>query len=127
MVLSRTQTFLSEFNNVCKPRRNICGRLFSNTVRIELNEVNSHEYRLNWIYVQPKERGKGHASFALRWLCDLADAHNIRLSLSPANLMVRTGDMGMNTLQLTAWYQKFGFVRIGMQDEMMRYPNGKRM
>lgn len=123
MVLSRTTTFLSEFNNVCKPRRNICGRLFSNTVRLELNEVNSHEYRLNWIYVQPKERGKGHASFALQWLCDLADAHGIRLSLSPSG---HSGDVALNTVQLTAWYQKFGFVRIGMQNEMMRYPNGRR-
>lgn len=120
MVLSRNPTFLSEFNNVCKPRRNICGRLFSNTVRIELNEVNSQEYRLNWIYVQPKERNKKHASFAMRWLCDLADAHNIRLSLSPSG---HKGDVALNTHQLTAWYQKFGFMRIGMQNEMMRYPH----
>jgi GNAT superfamily N-acetyltransferase len=120
MVLSRIATFLSEFDAATKPHRNVRGRLFSGTVRIELVRINSEEYRIGWIYVQPKQRKKGHADQAISWLCELADAHNIRLALHPLG---HPDDEAMNTHQLTAWYQKYGFVRIGMQDEMMRYPN----
>jgi GNAT superfamily N-acetyltransferase len=119
-MLLRTTTFLSEFDAATKQHRNVRGRLFSSTVRIEVTRVNSQEYRLCWMYVQPKQRGKGYARQAMQWLCELADGYNIRLSLHPLG---HPDDEAMNTHQLTAWYQKFGFIRIGMQDEMMRYPN----
>lgn len=118
-----TSPFRSEFESVTKPHRSIRGRLFAGQVRIELSKINSFEYRVNWLYVQPKARKHGYAGQAMEWLCELADAHNIRLSLCPLG---DPEDEALTTVELTAWYQRFGFFRIGLQDEMMRYPNATR-
>lgn len=96
-------------------------RLFAGAVHIGIAQVNSETVRITNIEIlSPRLRRKGLASEAIDWLGELADAHNVKLSLTPAS-----GDRhAMSTVQLTAWYQRHGFVRIGMQDEMLRYPNG---
>jgi GNAT superfamily N-acetyltransferase len=121
--LMMTSPFRYEFEEVTKPHRNVRGRLFADHVRIEVHKVNSEEYRLTWLFVEERFRRKGLATQAIEWLCDLADAHNIKLVLSPLG---DPDEHALTTIQLTAWYQKFGFFRIGMQDEMKRLPNGKR-
>jgi hypothetical protein len=121
--LKTTSPFETEFREMTKPRYGCRGRLFAKHVRIEISTVNSEEIRLNWIYVEEGRRHRGYATDAVRWLCELADAHKIKIALNPLG---DPDDNAMNTMQLTAWYQKFDFVRIGLQDEMQRLPNVTR-
>lgn len=122
--LTTISPFNAEFQEHTKGRNGVRGRKFADYVHLEVKRINSTEYRIFYIRVDTLQRMQGYGSEAMTWLCELADAHNIKLSLCPAK---DTDDPGMNTIALTRWYQTFGFVRIGMQDEMMRYPNATKL
>lgn len=113
--------FEQEFNQGTKKRcRRLRGRLFARDVVMQLAQVNSIEFRLAYIEtVRGRKKGKG--TYAMQWLCEIADVHRVRLALAPCSFAA--SNVGMSNVQLTAWYQKFGFRRIGMLDEMVRFPN----
>lgn len=120
-----TQTFLFEDeykSHTIKRRRDFRGRLFASHVVLDVKRINSTEVRLCYIETLPNRRLRGFATDALSWLCEVADAHSIKIWLCP----VRMEDESMTVCQLTHWYQKFGFKRIGCNDDMVRYPNGTR-
>lgn len=112
--------FKKEYESVTKKRHGVRARLFAHSVHIELNEINAHEYRIAYMLVQDKQRQRGLATECLSWLCELADAYEVKLRLAPCG---DPDQEAMSTVRLTAWYQTFGFVRIGMQDEMERLPH----
>jgi hypothetical protein len=70
--------------------------------------------------IRSLEPGQGNASQALKWLCDLADKHQIKLYLRVEPF----GDKPhMTKPQLKAWYKRNGFVLTGdLKDEMAREP-----
>jgi hypothetical protein len=112
-----TSRFEKEFVRHTRGRsRSLRGRLFAHSVVLDIKKVNSTEMRLMYIETMRCKR-TGLATEAMSWLCELADAYNVQLSLTP----VPYDRQSMNVVQLTKWYQSFGFVRIGMQDEMVRY------
>lgn len=116
-----TYRFRQEFErNTTRKTKSERGRLFARYVTIQIGIVNSGEIRIQYIAVHPCSRKHGYASECLGWLCELADAYNVKLCLTPCSM--DTINPGMNLLQLTAWYSKFGFVRLGLNDEMVRYP-----
>lgn len=109
--------FEREFEKHTKHRsRSLRGRLFASYVVLEIKRVHSHQIRLQYIETL-RCRRTGLASYAVSWLCELADAHEVDLCLAP----VPYDRQSMNVQQLTQWYQSFGFVRIGCGDEMIRY------
>lgn len=111
--------FEDEFNaKTIKRRRDLRGRKFLGSVALQVHKKTSTVYRLAYIETFPSKRNWGMASLALKFLCDLADIHQIQLELCPVQLE----ENGLNLLDLTRWYQRFGFRRIGMQDEMIRQP-----
>lgn len=50
----------------------------------------------------PRQGGGGRA---VKMLCDLADKHNVKITLTAKS----TSDERMNTAQLRSWYGRFGF------------------
>lgn len=75
------------------------------------------------------ERGAGHASRALDWLCALADAHDVALVLHAKRIGTANGRFnhgGLTTAQLKQWYFKRGFSARagGGHDTLIRKPKG---
>jgi hypothetical protein len=79
------------------------------------NDAAEDPYIHLW-FIGSHERGKGHGSAALTWLCDLADRHNVLLA-GNADAKARTlRDMlnrkrtpGLNQAQLRGFYERHGF------------------
>lgn len=117
---TKTSLFNQEFMRSTRHRgrayRN--GRLFAQHTVVSCNIVNSMEVRLTHIETLAAFRGKGMSSECLNWLCELADAYQVQIVLCPVQL----DTTGLDVLALTAWYQRHGFVRLGFDDEMIRYP-----
>jgi hypothetical protein len=67
-------------------------------------------------FIGTYERGNGHGSAALTWLCELADRHSVHIT-GHADSKTRTlRDMlekkrtrGLSKKQLRAWYERHGF------------------
>jgi hypothetical protein len=69
------------------------------------------------------EKNAGQASACLKWICDLADKHQVKLDLTVSpikNAGAREGK-SLTKPQLTAWYTRAGFVK-GRGDAMQRDP-----
>lgn len=68
--------------------------------------------------VQSFERGKGHGSQALDWLCKLADEHEVKIRghIEPVGDKPR-----LNVTQLRAWYKRHGFAEVRHR-EIVRLP-----
>ena len=116
---TKTSHFEDEFvRRTTKRRRDLRGREFMGSVAMAILKKGEHLYRLTYIETLPLLRSNGNASLAIAWLCTLADEYDVTLELCPVPL----DDFGLDMVHLTAWYQKFGFVRIGMKDEMVRQP-----
>ena len=114
--------FETRFNRMTTKRRDsLSGRLLERKVLLQIATINSGEIKLTYMETAKQYRRQGFATDALTWLCELADECEMRLCLCPYEV-----EESMNVIQLTIWYQKFGFVRIGLQDEMMRYPHATR-
>lgn len=117
-----TFRFENEFNaHTMKRVRSLPGRLFAGCVILKVKTVNKIEVKLLLIETLPEWRFLGKATEAMKWLCEMADGHDIQISLCPVQLE----DDSMSCMQLTRWYQKFGFVRLGFDFEMVRYPSEK--
>jgi hypothetical protein len=116
---TRTYHFNKEFLMGTRSRRRADGdgRLFAGHTIVSCRIVNSIEIRLAYIQSLPLLRGTGMASECLDWICDLADAHQVQITLCPAQM----DKNGLDVLMLTAWYQRRGFKRLGFNDEMIRY------
>lgn len=119
---TRTFLFREEFNRRTATRRG-SGRLFSNRVSVNVKVVNKGEIRILNIETLPLFRRMGYASICLNWLCTMADQLQVQISLGACPM---DGTRGLDLVDLTAWYQRHGFVRLGFDDEMIRYPKGKR-
>jgi hypothetical protein len=65
-----------------------------------------------------RQPGGGHGRFILRALCDLADRHQVELSLKP--LPIGRKPYPLSRDQLLAWYQRHGFA--GTRRKMIRPP-----
>lgn len=65
-----------------------------------------------------RETGKGNGAYILRALCDLADRHQVVLSLKP--LPIGRKPYPLSRDQLLAWYQRHGFT--GTRKKMARAP-----
>lgn len=114
----KTFHFKSEFTDCTqRRRRDLRGRMFAEHTILDMRVISASEMRLCYIETLSGLRHNGFASDALSWLCELADEYECNISLTPCSY----DEKSMNTIRLTAWYQKFGFVRIGFNDEMMRY------
>lgn len=116
MTISR---FEREFLAHTKHRaRSLRGRLFAHNVVLDVAKVNTQRIRLLYIETLWGKR-RGSANYAMAWLCEMADAYEIEIELTPFPY----DKQGMDVVQLTAWYSTFGFHRIGCQDAMIRFPN----
>lgn len=71
------------------------------------------------IIAPPELRGKGESSKVLKVLCDLADKHGVKLTLTAKP--IPTQQKGLPATKLKAWYQRHGFVFKGEHGE--RPPN----
>lgn len=119
-----TFRFEDEFRSCTQKRSpDLRGRLFAGHTVLHIKKVHSQEYRLCYIETLPGRRERGFATDALKWLCEMADAYDVKLCLTPVKI---EDDSTISVIQLTRWYQRFGFVRIGLQDEMVRQPNGHK-
>ena len=70
------------------------------------------------------DKNKGNASACMRWLCALADKHQVALELEPVpiqNAGARDGT-NLNKKTLTAWYTRCGFKKTD-GDMMVRQPS----
>ena len=94
----------------------------NNMVGVTLYSVGTSEVHLSTIMTF-SDKNSGSGSKALKWICDLADKHGVKLTLSVSpikNAGSRNGK-DLNKRQLTAWYAKYGFVKQH-GDEMFREP-----
>lgn len=65
-----------------------------------------------------RQPGAGNGGYMLRALCDLADRHQVQLSLKP--LPIGRKPYPLNRDQLLAWYQRYGFT--GTRRKLIRPP-----
>jgi hypothetical protein len=104
-------------------------RIWHDSVGIEIAKFNGR-IQLQAI-VSLEARGKGHATGALNWLCQLADKHkvDIELHVVPIGKIANEGVRRLNKQQLKDWYGRHGFVRNGHDDSMIRrhevWPTGR--
>lgn len=69
------------------------------------------------------KKNDGNASNAMKWLCQLADKHGVKMDLEVVpikNAGAREGK-SLNKAELKAWYKRNGFKPVG-GDHMMREP-----
>ncbi len=64
-------------------------------------------------------RGTGYGSATLKWLCDLADLHGVKLEGWADTYMSATNALGQRDLK--AWYSRYGF-KIQRGNRMIRQP-----
>lgn len=74
--------------------------------------------------ITSNDRGKGHASQALKRLTQLADQLSVRLSLNPSAIGAKNDPTVLSNEQLEAWYGRYGFVQSPKEEYyMVREPN----
>ena len=115
-----TNTFSKEELRINKIIGN--SKLFEDATILDAGFGGCHELRIRHISTQLSKRGKGHASRALKWLCNLADKEHLNITLCP--VVMNSG--GLNHSQLVLWYRRHGFICYGEEEEeMIRYWKGK--
>lgn len=115
---TKTYRFEQEYKQLTKPRQGAPHiRVFARHVNLHISITNHQEIRLHMIKTPIGSRRRGFASDALKWLCEMADGHGIRITLCPAP----EKDCNMSLVGLTLWYNKHGFEDFD-NDEMIRYP-----
>lgn len=75
---------------------------------------------LSRIVVDKKQRSTGIGSKVMSRICDFADAHNLRVALTPSS------DFGGSKSRLITFYKSFGFKKYRgyeMRETMVRLPN----
>lgn len=113
---TKTSLFRETFKHGTQSWRG-SGRLFQGAVKVNITALNKIEVRILNIETIPILRRNNYATECMEWLCELADDLEVQLTLAPCS----DDSGGMDNVRLTAWYQKFGFVRL-YADEMVRYP-----
>jgi 8-oxo-dGTP pyrophosphatase MutT (NUDIX family) len=98
------ETFMRDFwgntyGNPFDPRE----RVWKNIAAVECFVFNN---AIHISSIRSFERAKGFGSAALKWICELADAHQVTLELSPEPY----GDKPLSAAQLKSWYKRNGFV-----------------
>lgn len=81
--------------------------------------------------IRTLERGKGHGSEAMRWICNLADKYGVTMKLwiQPFGAKPKKGEpKKLNMPQLKEWYKRFGFQKTGKNEysEYIRYPKNDK-
>ncbi len=83
-------------------------------------------------FIRSLEQGKGHASEALKTVCDLADKNGVTLTLeaSPMPSHVKDKKAALSKQQLMDWYGRYGFEpahKRGEKNAMIRPPQAATM
>lgn len=114
--------FFTEFHNETaanpfQPRMSI----WKDTIGIEMSKFGGKAHMSSIMSFEKKNAGQ--ASAALKWLCELADKHNVTMDLivSPIKNAGAVEGKSLTKSQLTAWYAKNGFVKT-RNDTMERTP-----
>lgn len=111
------KAFLDEVLGATSPNPfNPRERLWENKAVVECSEW---EGKIDVATVRSLEKGEGHGSAALQWLCNLADRHQVPMALDPKPF----GDQTLNKTDLTAWYGRYGFKKK-QGEGMVREPDG---
>jgi hypothetical protein len=122
------ETFMSEYERETKPLRVAHiysllakGHRLAPGGKVEL-KLNPHSDGVAIHWIGSRESGKGQGTAALTWLCDLADRHDVTLTLK-----VKGGTMSDGVLRLInrmenqrlfspkdlrAWYRSHGFKAV---------------
>jgi len=120
-----TETFMSEYKRETKPLRVphiysllAKGHRLAQGGKVELN-LHPHSEGISIHWIGSLESGKGQGTAALTWLCDLADRHDVTLTLKvkgakPSDgvlrLINRMEDQRLlSPKDLRAWYRSYGF------------------
>ncbi len=136
------ETFMSDYQRKTKPPPvpAIYRRRGSMAWRCRLAPGGKAEVRVELVdgelvlhFIGSAEHGKGYGTAALTWLCDLADKHQVRLTLNVVGnrtslgaLRVTSGrknDPYLTPRGLRGWYKRHGFVTYERRAEggvMMR-------
>ena len=117
---AKLDAFLHEFDSKTKPNPFMPDMgVWENSIGFELSKFDDAIHISSITSFDRKNAG--NASRGLKWLCELADKHKVKLELF-AVPMKNAGDREGKSLtasQLIAWYKRNGFVRDG-DDYMIR-------
>lgn len=92
-------------------------------VEVGLNFLDAYHGKctLDRIWTRPANRRRGYANIAMRVIADFLDQQKLI-----ADLVVKPLDDGCQTVELKAWYTKYGFAPTGQSDagdaKMIRLP-----
>jgi GNAT superfamily N-acetyltransferase len=82
-----------------------------------LKNDNDGDPYLYLAFIGTHERGKGHGSAALTWLCDLADRHGVTIAghadsktRTLRDMLAKRRTPALGKAQLREWYERHGFV-----------------
>lgn len=116
------QAFLDEFDKDTSPNPFMSRMgIWKESIGIELSAWQGHIHISSIMSFAKKNNGD--ASKALKWICDLADKHGVKMDLTVAPIKNAGAEKGesLNKSQLKAWYRRNGFVPVG-GDNMLREP-----
>src|SRR5262249_23483827 len=73
------------------------------------------------IVTDPKQRGKGAASAAMREVTKALDAAGLTAYLEPAPIkaLIAKGEKAMTRDQLVAWYERHGFTKVRPDSDLI--------
>lgn len=127
-IYRRCAAFMREFHSLTEPNPLIHReRIYKLTAAIELGCSNK---AIHLSSIRTFERGKGHGSKALDWLCTLADKYGLAITGSATQYDTRIINDGishsnesmLDFTQLKSWYVRRGFTVRAL--EMRREPKG---
>lgn len=109
----RFEAFLQEFCSLTDASPDNGERIYKKIAGIELEQSNIDK-SIRISSIRTFDRGKGHGSVALDWLCVLADKHKVALIGEPIPYNTRIRDNRLhksflNREQLMQWYKRHGF------------------
>lgn len=91
-------------------------RIWGNEI---IAEVKPFDGKIHISWIQALDPRKGQGGKFMSWICDLADKHQVAMSLAPEP----RGDHAMPKSKLISFYSKYGFKKSKYQ-LMYREPKG---
>lgn len=123
------KTFLEDFidgsnrsnypKELARTPGSIAGKVYGTQIVIDVCIDDVHLVRLR---VAKSDTGQGYGGKALRWLCKLADKHNLAIALQP----IANHHKALDDTTLLLWYKRHGF-KLTRSVWMVRKPVKKKV
>jgi hypothetical protein len=111
-------TFIADVRDATHPVGTVM-YIWQRRAVLEIHPADAED-RVHLALIMALHKGRGDGGRALRWICALADRHQVTL----VGHIERGGDTGLSTRELRRWYKRHGF-HCDRQLRLTRRPAGE--